>query len=369
MMEYPLITKKEVKRNRNLKDIQKEYHKNHRRIKTPFPKARISKIVRLRDRDNFFDFTEKSDKKVELKTVTAHQLLDQVRSMNITGLGGSGFPTDKKLQAVIESGVTNKFLIINGVECDPGLLHDTWLIKNRLPELEAGIKLLADSIPFQKIILATKDATTVTAKGYELTIVPNRYPMGAEKILVEHVLGISLAPKDIPAERGILIMNVQTLYAIYEAVYLNRPANSRLITVADLTTGEAVIARAYLGTSMTELMDRITQKHHNQSVYVGGGILSARKASPNETLSAKINLIAYGKDVEYDQAAKCRKCGACAKKCPMKIQVHKIVQRYEMNDSNVGEFHPELCLRCGSCTYHCTAGKNTMEIVAAAVGE
>lgn len=369
MIEYPLITKKEVKRNKSLKGIQKEYHKNHRRIKAHFPNARISKVVRLRERDSFFDFTDKIDGKTEPKSITAQQLLETVRSMNISGLGGSAFPTDKKLRAVIESGATDKFLIINGVECDPGLLHDAWLIKNHLPELEAGIKLLADAISFQRIFLATKDAPTVTAKGYEIVVVPNRYPMGAEKILVEHVLGISLAPKDIPAEKGILIMNVQTLHAIYEAVCQNRPADSRLITVADLNTGEAVIARAYLGTSMTELMDRITQKHHNQSVYVGGGILSARKASPNETLSANINLIAYGKDVEYDQAAKCRKCGACAKKCPMKIQVHKIVQRYEMNDSNVGEFHPELCLRCGSCTYHCTAGKNTMEIVAAAGGE
>jgi Na+-translocating ferredoxin:NAD+ oxidoreductase RnfC subunit len=286
--------------------------------------------------------------------------------MKISGLGGGGFPADKKLQAILKSGAINKYLIINGVECDPGLLHDAWLIKNRLPELEAGIKLLAEAIPFQNIILATKDTVTATAKGYEIAIVPDRYPMGAEKILAEHVLGISLAPKDIPAEKGILIMNVQTLYTIYEAVYLNRPATSRLITVADLATGEAVIARANLGTSVTELTDKIIKRYNNQTVYVGGGILTARKVSPGEKLSVKINLIAYGMAAEYDRTAKCRNCGACARKCPMKLKVNKIVQLQERHKGNVREFHPELCLSCGSCTYHCAASKNIMEIVTAA---
>ena len=366
MNEYPLITKRAVRKNRSLKSIQKEYHKSHRGIKGHDPKARISKVVRLRDRDNFFDFTDRIVERKEPKKITAEQLQEILRSMNISGLGGSGFPADKKLQAILTSGVANKFLIINGVECDPGLLHDAWLIKNRLPELEAGIRLLADVIPFQKIVLATKDTVTATAKGYEIVVVPDRYPMGAEKILAEHVLGTSLAPKDIPAENGILIMNVQTLYAIYEAVYLNRPATSRLVTVADLATGEAVIARVSHGTSVTELIDKILKKHNNQPVYTGGGILSARKADPGEKLNVETNFIAYGMAAEYDQTAKCRNCGACARKCPMKIKVNKIVQQQERHTGNVREFHPELCLTCGSCTYHCAAGKNVMEIVSAA---
>jgi Na+-translocating ferredoxin:NAD+ oxidoreductase RnfC subunit len=366
MNEYPLITKRAVRKNRSLKSIQKEYHKSHRGIKGHYPKARISKVVRLRDRDNFFDFTDKIVERREPRKITAGQLQEILRTMNISGLGGSGFPAEKKLQAILKSDATNKILIINGVECDPGLLHDAWLIKNRLSELEAGIRLLAEAIPFQKIILATKDTVAATAKGYEIAVVPDRYPMGAEKILAEYMLCISLAPKDIPAEKGILIMNVQTLYAIYEAVYLNRPEASRLVTVADLATGEAVIARVNLGTPVTELIDKILRKHSNQPVYAGGGILSARKAEPGEKLNVKTNFIAYGKAEEYDRTAKCRNCGACARKCPMKIKVNKIVQQHEKHNGNVREFHPELCLTCGSCTYHCAAGKNVMEIVSAA---
>ncbi len=368
MNEYPLITKKNVRRNRSLKSIQKEYHKSHRGIKSHFPKARISKVVRLRDRDYFFDFTDKIVEKKEPNKLTAEQLLETLSSMNISGLGGSGFPAFRKVQTVLKSGAASKYLIINAVECDPGLLHDAWLVKNHLSKLEAAIRLLAEAIPFQKIILATKDAATATAKGYEIAVVPNRYPMGAEKILAEHVLGISIAPIEIPAEKGILIMNVQTLYAIYEAVYLSRPASSRLVTVADLATGEAVIARVNLGTSVSELIDKILRKHSNQPVYAGGGILSASKVDPGEKVGVKTNFIAYGKAAEYDQAAKCKNCGACARKCPMKIKVNKIVQLHEKHNNNVREFHPELCLRCGSCTYHCAAGKNIMEIVTAAGG-
>ncbi len=366
MNEYPLITKKEVKGNRRLKINQKEYHKGHRGIKGRFPKARISKVVRLREVDPFLDFTETPDTGMQPQKITAEQLIKVIGSMNINGLGGGGFPADRKLQTVLNSRATDKYLIINGVECDPGLLHDAWLLKHRLPELEAGIRLLADALPFKKILLATKETLTTSSKNYELVVVPDRYPMGAEKILVEHLLGISLMPKDIPAEKGILVMNVQTLLAIYEAKYLNCPAASRLLTVADLATGEAVVARVNLGTSVTELTDKISKTRVKQPVYVGGGILSAREITPGERITTKTNFIAYGKGVKYDPAAKCKGCGACAKNCPMKIKVNKIVQRYEKNISDVKEFHPELCLSCGSCTYHCAAGKNIMELVAAA---
>ncbi len=366
MNEYPLITKKSIKKNRNLKTIQKEYHKSHRGIKGRFPKARISKVVRLRDRDNFFDFSDQIKAINQVPKVTAEQLLDTVRSMKISGLGGAGFPADRKLQTVIDSGISEKYLIINGVECDPGLLHDAWLIKNRLPELEAAIRLLAGAVPFKKIFLAVKDAPTMPAKGYELAIVPDRYPMGAEKLLAEQLLGISLTPKDIPAEKGILVINLQTLYAIYEAVNLNRPAASRLVTVADLATGEAVVARVNLGSSMTELIDKILKKHNDQPMYAGGGILSAKEIASGEKVTVKTNFIAYGNAAVYDQTAKCKKCGACSKNCPMHIKVNKIVQQHEKSNHNYKDFHPEHCIRCGSCTYHCAAGKNIMEIVAAA---
>ena len=366
MNEYPLLTKKEVKRNRSLKTIQKEYYKNHRGVKGRFLKARISKVVKLRRQDFFYDFTVSVDAKEKPHKYTRDQLIEAVSTMDICGLGGGGFPTGKKLQTLCQSNATDKYLIINGAECDPGLLHDAWLLQNRLNELEEGIRLLAEVFSFKKIILAARDALPASGKDYEVVVVPDRYPMGAERILIEYLLGISLDASDIPAKRGILIMNVQTLHAVYEALYLNRSVTSRFLTVADLTTGEAMVVRAWLGTSITELIENIAKKSLKQPVYAGGGILSASKAAPADTITVKTNFIGFGKEVTYAQNAKCKGCGVCARKCPMKIKVNKIVQNYEKNNYNFLKFHPELCIRCGGCTYHCAAGMNTMELVSAA---
>ncbi len=366
MKEYPLITKKEVRSNKALKRNQKEYHKQHRNVKGRFPKARISKMIRLLESSAFLDLTGKSYDKKEPLMVTREDLLETVCRSDIRGLGGSGFPTYRKLLAVLNSNAKDKYLIINGVECDPGLLHDAWLLKNRAAELNEGIRLLQDAVPFSRVILATKDALSAAGKAYEVQVVPDRYPMGAEKLLAEHLLGLKFQSKEIPAEKGILVINVQTLLTIYEAVCLGRPADSRYLTMADLVSGEAVVIRAQYGTPVIDIAGKLTDIASKSTIYFGGGILSGQKASKEDKLTAKTNFISFGKAVSYDKDAKCRKCGACARSCPMKIKVNKIVQAEEKGFTEVSEYRPELCIKCGTCTYLCAAGKNTMEIVSAA---
>lgn len=366
MNEYPLITRKEVKSNNALKTIQKETYKKHRKLKVRFPKAKISKLVKLRESNSYYDLTDKVYDKKELQNYNKDVLLETTRSMGICGLGGSGFPLERKLESIIHSKAPDKYLIINGVECDPGLLQDAWLLQNRLPEIEAGIKLLTKVIPFSKVLLATKEATSNTDSGYDISVVPDRYPMGAEKILIEHLLGIKLAPKDVPAEKGVLVINAQTVHAIYEALYFNRPADSRFITVADLTSGESIVARVNLSAPVIETANKLIKAGLAQAIYYGGGILSGIKATPIDKLTVKTNFIGYGKEVIYDQSSKCKKCGACSRNCPMEIKVNKLIQAIEKNASDLKEFHTELCIRCGTCTYLCAAGKNTMELVTSA---
>lgn len=267
MKGYPLITKSQARRNTSIKQIQKTYKKQHKHIKGRFPKTQISKMVVPRSEKDFHDLGSKQVVKKAPEDINIHLLLGEFKEKGICGLSGSGFPADKKIKAAVEAKVREKVLIINAVACDPGLIHDDWLVKHELDKIEKGIALLNKYISFSKVILATKEK--LESKSCEVYLVPNRYPMGAEKILISQVLGKKFMSDEIPAKKGILMLNVQTIYAIYEAIYEGVVANTRLITVADLSTGEAVIK----------------------------------------------------------------------------------------------ELHPENCIQCGACTYHCKAGKNTMALV------
>lgn len=365
-----LLNKKEVRKNKVLRNIQKNYCRQHRTVKGHFPKATIGKVVKLREANSFFDFTDSAINKQEPPLLTKEVILNAVKQQGVCGFGGSGFPTQQKLQAVLNSAAKDKYLIINGVECDPGLIHDEWLIKYHRDEIEKGILLLAKCIGFKKIVLAVKDEISVSNSGYEVCTVPNRYPMGAERILIQTVLGITVPQDIIPSKKGILVLNVQTIHAIYEAVYLNRPADTRFITVADLSTGDAVVARVKLGMTVLDIAKRIAGARLNQSVYFGSGVMGATRALAKDKVSAETNLIGYGKATSFEIDPKCIKCGACARKCPMQLKVKNIIRGIEDNNlSAIKELHPERCIQCGTCTYFCHAGKNVMKAVASVKGE
>ena len=59
--------------------------------------------------------------------------------------------------------------------------------------------------------------------------VPNVYPMGWEKSLVESACGVTY--KKLPSEKGIIVQNISTIYAIYEALKYNKPLVERVVTL------------------------------------------------------------------------------------------------------------------------------------------
>lgn len=362
MKEYPLLVKREIRKNKTLKTIQKNSIKKYKHTKGRYPKAIIGKVVELREKDNFFDFTKKYPMP-KFYELTKDEILKEIKKQGICGFSGSGYPTDKKIEAVIEAKTKEKYLVINGVECDPGLIHDGWLIKNRLNEIEKGIQILA-KFGFTRIILATKEEIIANRNGYEVYTVPNRFPMGEEKILIGETLGISISQNEVPASKGILVLNLQTVYVIYEAIYGKRQVTSRFITIADLTTGEAVVARVNFNSNVMEVLNNVMGKGANKIAFFGGGIMIGRKAMQDDILTINTNFIAYVNEINNFNDVKCKKCGACARRCPMELKVDKIIQALEKGDiETVKGLNPERCIQCGVCTYYCKARKDTMELI------
>ncbi len=361
LKEYPLITKKEVKKNKSIKKIQKNSQKHYKGVKGKFPKARISKVVELKKDNNFFDLTENNIKE---NFNGSKNILERIENCELTGLSGNGFSTAKKIKAAIEAKVKDKYLIVNAVECDPGLLHDKWLMEKHLSQIEEGISVLSEMLPFKRIVLASKEACTVHNNRIEHTLVPNKYPMGQEKILIEKVLGIKLDAGQIPSEQGILVLNVQTVLAINEIAQGIYKKGSRYITVADFTSGEAIVAKINGNSTPSEILKKTLGVKEGKNIFAGGGIMFGHKVQKDEKVSAKTNFVAYGQDIAFSEDSKCKKCGACAKKCPMGVKVHEIVSALEKDkNADISMYQPELCINCGTCTYHCRAGKNTMNTI------
>ena len=96
----------------------------------------------------------------------------------------------------------NGLLLINAVECDPGLVHDAWIYKNRMEEVLAGVKLITYALGIQEVILATKEPLnqSLHIKQYK---VADRFPMGYEKNLIKAVTGKEIPKGKHPSRRKI----------------------------------------------------------------------------------------------------------------------------------------------------------------------
>ncbi|WP_265445542.1 RnfABCDGE type electron transport complex subunit D [Acetivibrio straminisolvens] len=295
---------------------------------------------------------------MEHMKITSQDILRKICDNEVVGLGGAAFPTHEKIQSVMACNEKKKFFVINAVECDPGLVHDYWLLRQYPNEIYKGIQLVCGCIKFDKVVLATKDISGLEFPGdIDIVEVPGFYPIGAERILIENTLKIKLPHDVIPANAGILVLNVQTLLSVYEAVYLNRKADSKYITVANLNKKQARVLKVKLGSKISEIANAVYPGEG--PIFTGGGLMAARRIDDNEEVIRTTNFIAISQFPYYKESVLCSKCAICVRKCPSGLEVYKIAELVDNNNLDaVSKYNIKKCISCGTCSYYCLAGRN-----------
>ena len=288
------------------------------------------------------------------------RIISAIRSNDLRGFGGAGFPMADKLETVIASGNTEPVLIINGAECDPGLYHDKWLMENKQTELENIAKILRSAFNLSGVYLAQKTGTPSTKiNGITSVDVPDTYPAGEENRLVSWLLGVESEENTYPAQKGIWVQNVQSLLVLYSVLSGVRPL--RYITMMDLDLKHAVVVECDIDASVGDLSKKIFGKYNQ--LYVGGGIMQGYPAEDNKRLNSTINLIAAGDPAVFSDNS-CRHCGQCTRYCPADLPVEEMAAEIEKGRA-VPKNKQEKCSRCGACSFLCPAGKDLCSLIAA----
>ena len=199
----------------------------------------------------------------EWTTLVTRELVDLVLHAGVIGMGGAGFPTQVKLLPPV--GKTIQTLVINGAECEPFLTADHRLMVEQADRIWQGALILKRILGSAKICMAVEDnkpeaiAALEKAMGgaeghVELVVVKTKYPQGAEKQLIYSCTRREVPSGGLPMDVGVLVENVGTAAAIYDAVVNRRPLTERVITVTGdaITTPRNLLAR--VGTPFRDLI-------------------------------------------------------------------------------------------------------------------
>ena len=205
------------------------------------------------------------EQKEEFVPIAEGSKLDMVKAAGIVGMGGAGFPTGVKIGADLEGG----YILINAAECEPGLRHNIQQLEEECDKVIRGVKYTMEISNAGKAIFAIKKKNEKAVQALKealkaednisIHLLPDIYPMGEERAVVRECLGIELPPTDLPLAAKSIVINVETLARITEAIEERKPCFSKNLTVIGKLNGgnePHVFKDVPVGTSVSDLIER-----------------------------------------------------------------------------------------------------------------
>lgn len=299
---------------------------------------------------------ENREEDLQIKTpTTKEEFIQYLYDFGIVGLGGSAFPTYEKFKQATKF----KTFIVNGIEGEPYVTSDYMLMYTKMEEILECCDIIMDIFEIEEcfiVIRVRNDALKEKIKSLlgtypkiKLVEVPDLYPMGWEKYIVRYIKHLDYL--QLPTEKEIIVNNVSTVYAIYEALLLKKPLLEKVVTFSgeEITTPKNI--RLRIGTKLKDVLPTLS---YRKCMLISGGPMMGKLCSEEMIITNETKAILFMKKIESYNMNKCIRCGKCVRVCPVKISPVLICDNIE-NKKLLTNLQAEKCVECGLCSYICPA--------------
>lgn len=310
-----------------------------------------------------------------VEQMSREEIIERIKEAGIVGMGGAGFPTFIKLSPKEPDKID--YVIANCAECEPYLTSDYRRMIEEPEKLVKGLKVSLQLFPNARGILAvednkpdcieilkklTKDETRISVKALK-----TKYPQGAERQIIYAATGRAINSTMLPADAGCVVNNVDTIVAIYHAIYEGKPLMNRIVTV----TGDAVadprnfIVR--IGTNYHELIEEAGGFKKEPVKIISGGPMMGFGIFDLDvptTKTASALLCLTQDDVSRMEPSACINCGRCVEACPSRLVPSMLATYAENYDEEEFLSHEGLeCVECGCCSFVCPAKRTLTQSI------
>jgi electron transport complex protein RnfC len=238
------------------------------------------------------------------------------------------------------------------------------------------VDLIAKCLGAKKVYIAIEDnkpeaikafGEELRAKSYELKILKSQYPQGGEKQLIKNILGKEVPSGKLPFDIGVVVHNVATAFAIYEAVYKGKPLYERVVTVTGSCLSNPKNLLVRLGTPIRELINSCAPlKEEPAKIIIGGPMMGiAQYTDMVPVVKSTTGIILFNQDeAELGEEEFCIRCGACVRECPAGLMPCLINLASEKGLWTQTKLYGAAdCIECGLCNYVCPANRRLVQSI------
>lgn len=327
-----------------------------------FPHPSGSKVRGIKiepdGKDASIEFAERAPDKL-----SEDEVLKAIQEAGIVGMGGAAFPTHVKLSPPEDKEIDT--LIINGAECEPYLTADYRLMLEDPEVLVKGTQLVADLLGVNKVYFGIEDNKHEAAEAMEASSegvikvveLQTKYPQGWEKTLIKALTGREVPLGGLPLDIGVVVQNVGTIKAIWDAVRHGKPLIERVVTATGGMSHPGNY-RLPIGTTWKDLLSQLGGfSGKNPVKLIDGGPMMGdtqpNRESPVIKSTSGVLVLDEETAVKRDPSP-CIRCGKCVDVCPAGLLPTSIYKSVKSGDvEQARELDATACCECGSCTYVC----------------
>ena len=311
--------------------------------------------------------------------LTREELLAKVHGAGIIGIGGAGFPSHVKLNPPPDNPVDT--LILNGAECEPYITADHRQMLEHGREIVEGATVILKILGITKCFIGiesnkpdaiasmTEAAAGASTSEYTITVQPLqvKYPQGSEKQLIQSITGRKVPSFALPSAVGVVVHNVSTTKAIYDAVVLAKPLSEKVMTISGKGIARPANLLVKVGTRVSDIVAYLGGVTPALAkVVMGGPMMGFAVSSLDIPVTKTTSSVLFLAEDEIDTTphSQCIRCGWCLAACPMGLEPKEIGLYVEAGrPQETGQFGVFECFECGCCAYVCPAKRPLVQFV------
>lgn len=246
-------------------------------------------------------------------SLESDSVADLIKEAGLVGMGGAGFPTAVKCNIDLKGG----YVLVNAAECEPFLEHNIAHLEKDAQTIIDGIKILVELTNAKEGVIAIKEKHQEALKILDnllkdepkvrYSLLPDLYPMGEERAVVREVLGKLLEPTQLPSAADSIVINIETVQRVAEAVKSKRPVITKNVSVAGKLKGGTQTRVFYdvpIGTTVGELIERAGGIDGEYGEIILGGPFTGKACSLDTPITKTTGGIIVTKPFEDLKGAK-----------------------------------------------------------------